>query len=149
MHKCTNINKHAVAAGGKTISHEVKPHNGHTFCCMFAGFLVRSNEAGLKSNGFRGESRDKHMYCAPLMCCSPLCRLIFLHVMSSHHYILPSASKHYVISSTLVTVFDPDLICNAIPASVIKSGPFALLLVECCGAAISWCSLKMYQWCQK
>ena len=28
VHKCTNINKHAVAAGGKTISHEVKPHNG-------------------------------------------------------------------------------------------------------------------------
>lgn len=74
----------------------------------------------------QGESWDKHMYCAPLMYCSLLRRLIFLHFKSSHHYILPAALKYYIMSLTLMAVFDPDLICNAIPASLIKSEPFAL-----------------------
>lgn len=120
--KCTDVNKHAVAARGKTISHEEKPHNEHTFCCRLAGFLVRGNEAGPNQTASGGILRQTYV----LMYCSLLRRLIFLHFKSTHHYILPAALKYYIMSLTLMAVFDPDLICNAIPASLIKSEPFAL-----------------------
>lgn len=61
--KCTNVNKHAVAARGKTISHEEKPHNEHTFCCRLAGFLVRGNEAGPNQTASGGILRQTYVLC--------------------------------------------------------------------------------------
>lgn len=61
--KCTDVNKHAVAARGKTISHEEKPHNEHTFCCRLAGFLVRGNEAGPNQTASGGILRQTYVLC--------------------------------------------------------------------------------------
>lgn len=86
------------------------------------GLRDSSSEAGPNQTASGGILRQTYV----LMYCSLLRRLIFLHFKSSHHYILPAALKYYIMSLTLMAVFDPDLICNAIPASLIKSEPFAL-----------------------